>query len=428
MFSAIVDNRQDLLPLVKFKYLLSAVNGSAFYMIKDFPLTAENYAKALNLLKKRFDNPRLTVDRLIASIFNLTKINTESAEVLQTMLDKSISAIKALENINYRLDTRLDTLSNAIIVRIIKSKLDSKSRELFESKDLNHTFEELRDFLEVRIPVLESIGKAKPRTAEKVKVAIKTCANTNKRRASFITTFSSPLIIPSSSLSSSPSNTPTYPSSHGRHYLNRWENFESKDQPKVPTSSPRTTQSLTTETSSKEPEVANISTCRDHKVLPTASVIVHSANGHKHIIRVMLDNCRTDHFATKSCVAKLGLKTKPISLLITGIGCSQTTSSAITEYQIQPRISSYSSLVVANVEEKITLPLPPLKIHSNIENWVRSQGLPISDEAFASTKPIEMLLGVDLFFKILENESIAIPGYKLNLVATKLGWIVAGSS
>ncbi|MBP1527527.1 MAG: DUF1759 domain-containing protein, partial [Spiroplasma ixodetis] len=115
MFSALVDSRSDLPSLVKFQYLLGAVRGNAFDMIKDLPLTVENYIEALALLKKRFDNPRLTVDRLISSIFDLPQISAESAEALRSMLDKTVAAVKALGNINYS----LDKLADAIVVRIL---------------------------------------------------------------------------------------------------------------------------------------------------------------------------------------------------------------------------------------------------------------------------------------------------------------------
>lgn len=176
-----------------------------------------------------------------------------------------------------------------------------------------------------------------------------------------------------------------------------------------------------------EPIVTNIVASGTHKVLPTASVLIKDQKGRDVTVRVILDNCSTDNIVTKACVKKLGLETQPFFSPVTGIGCSQTPSSELAKYSFQSKTSSFASFVTATVVEKITTSLPSVTVDQGIQRWVRKQGLPITDSDFAQTKQIDMLLGVEIFFEILENQIIAIPRSKLKFIATKLGWIVAGS-
>ncbi len=172
LFTSLVHNRIELSPLVKFQYLMGALKDRALDIVKDFPLTGENYTEAFELLKRRYDNPRLHVDRLLSNLFALPQLNVESADGIRTIVDKSNSIIKALANLNYP----LDKLSNVIVVCTLTRKLDAHTKELYESSAKEHTFDELRIFLENRIPILESLGKRKAAVKQPA-----TAASTSKK-------------------------------------------------------------------------------------------------------------------------------------------------------------------------------------------------------------------------------------------------------
>jgi len=64
-------NREQLSSIDKFYHLRNCLKGPALDTIGDFPITGENYAKALEKLKARYDKPALIFVETILAIFKL---------------------------------------------------------------------------------------------------------------------------------------------------------------------------------------------------------------------------------------------------------------------------------------------------------------------------------------------------------------------
>lgn len=88
-FKATVDTNSLLANnnVQKFYYLFSALSGAAAQVIDSLQVTVENYSIALELLKRRFENKRLTIHYHVHELFNLTPIVKESSELLRVLLD-----------------------------------------------------------------------------------------------------------------------------------------------------------------------------------------------------------------------------------------------------------------------------------------------------------------------------------------------------
>jgi len=99
LFKALVDSDASLTNVQKFYYLQSVLKDNAAQVIHSLEVTGENYPIALELLRSRFENKRLTTRHHVRALFNLPQIVKESAGPLRALSDelcKNLRALKAL--------------------------------------------------------------------------------------------------------------------------------------------------------------------------------------------------------------------------------------------------------------------------------------------------------------------------------------------
>lgn len=70
------------------------------------------------------DNKRINVRLFLQNLYNLPSVSVDSASSLREILNKVIVNVRALENLDYQ----RGKLSNELLVQLIVSKLDSKTR------------------------------------------------------------------------------------------------------------------------------------------------------------------------------------------------------------------------------------------------------------------------------------------------------------
>ena len=96
-FEASVHSRNDLSPVQKFQYLNSYLVKAAKKCVEGFPLTNDNYAEALDLLKTRYGNPQLVISAHMAKIMQIEKITRDrNTTELRNLLDTVESHVRSL--------------------------------------------------------------------------------------------------------------------------------------------------------------------------------------------------------------------------------------------------------------------------------------------------------------------------------------------
>lgn len=123
-FNALVDDNVNLDAVQKFHYLKSALSGSAAQAVHLLQITNENYHIALELLIKRFQNLRLTIQHHVHELFNIPLIPKESAESLRALADNFQRHLRVLQQLKEPTD-KWDTL----IIYLITSKLDPVTKK-----------------------------------------------------------------------------------------------------------------------------------------------------------------------------------------------------------------------------------------------------------------------------------------------------------
>ncbi|XP_017491676.1 PREDICTED: uncharacterized protein LOC108379835 [Rhagoletis zephyria] len=97
MFHVIVDQEPVLTNIEKFQHLRSCLSGVALDAIRSLEISAENYEKAVKLLKVRLDIKR--VQAHIKDIFGLKKVPDGSAVCLRELSGNISSHLRALQTI-----------------------------------------------------------------------------------------------------------------------------------------------------------------------------------------------------------------------------------------------------------------------------------------------------------------------------------------
>lgn len=154
IFKSLTDDMTSLTDAVKLHYLLSSLTGEALSLVAHLKITNENYTIALEILKKRYENRRVLIDRFVDIILGLPTINARS-DIRAHFITPLISAQSALNNLELPM-RECDYIFVSILVRKLKGEL----RSLFERRYGNisglPTLQNLISFLEEHARCVET--------------------------------------------------------------------------------------------------------------------------------------------------------------------------------------------------------------------------------------------------------------------------------
>ena len=163
-------------------------------------------------------------------------------------------------------------------------------------------------------------------------------------------------------------------------------------------------------------------------ILDTARVVLISNSDRKTEIRVLIDPCSQASFIIDSLAKKLKLDQHSCNVPVSGIGSTPTqTARSEASVLISPRIDStkrwkLQALVLPRLTEYQS---PPEMVCHDLSFVL---ALHLADPQLSSKEPIEMVLGVDAYTKIILSGLRKAPDEELIAQETALGWIVTGSS
>lgn len=139
----------------RFRYLKSHLAGEPAKIVQHLPLKKGSYKRAMELLTKRYDNPRAIINANFRRLFGLAAPNAESLEFLRDMLNKTNECIATLNGYNIRTKSW-----DSILIFILSQRLDANSIQHWEEKIQGRKtvpkLSEFTDFLDIRISILET--------------------------------------------------------------------------------------------------------------------------------------------------------------------------------------------------------------------------------------------------------------------------------
>ncbi|XP_070526948.1 uncharacterized protein [Cardiocondyla obscurior] len=484
LFQSIISKDAILGDVEKLHYLKGCLKGEAEQMVRNIPMTSENYQRVWDFLEEHFANKRLLVRACFASLTSMPKMKAEFLPDLRKLFHMMLQTVGTLEGIERPI------ADSDLFVHFITELLDPRSRREWETliscTSDPPTYEELKTFLEGRLRTLEAlhpvpgnferfqqkststttsrgqrqsyIGKASPTSPEKRSSRCVLCSGpqyilscpefakkgpkARRDYASFRQLCFN--CFGQHRLATCPSTRSCAICGQRHHNTIHEACVSSPDsgaggQRTTAGAKPTTTISTTptstqpsTTVASTQPREASVLHLRNDLslhvtiLLATARIYVKNRYGQEILVRALIDPGSEVSIISESLAQKLRLPRQPATTAIFGIGGTKSGQAhgCITLDITSSTRSAYKLKVSVFVLPRVSLNSERSVQLSN--HWPRLQGLELADPNFQDSDPVEIILGAAVHAFIIEDGLRK--GNRNSPVAQKtaLGWILSG--
>lgn len=428
LFTALVHNT-SLSDVQKLHYLKTSVAGEAEMLLRHIQITDSNYTQAWEILKGRFGNKKMIANSILKRLFSQKKVTNQSASQIKTLLDTTTECLNGLNNLKVATDSW-----DPIIVFLVSQKMDTESLKSWEEHSHNEdsdkmaTWRDLQKFLETKFRTLELITSEPSSVRERPQThkSFHTMAEESEEDTCQIT--------------HARVNSRSCVYCNGDHYMyhckefakqtveHRQEFVKKNNLCRVCHKKHHSLLHRARETNIQpEPTITTAHFSNQQPstqvLLATAQVQMESDDGAVHTLRALIDQGSEASFVSARVVDLLRLRKTDINGVASGVGeGTKIPLKHLVEIKIK---SSYTNKVVnvtAYVLKTISTKLPSKDI---IMNWQILQTLNLADPTYNTPGKIDILLGAEVFCKIIEEGLIKLPD---GVVAQKtmLGWILSG--
>ncbi|XP_073841380.1 uncharacterized protein [Musca autumnalis] len=457
MFNTVIDNDNDLSKIEKFQHLRVSVTGAALDTISSLDPTEENYDKALELLRNRFDNKLFNFQAHIRENFGLKSVDKGSAGSLRQLSDKLNSHMRALQSI-----CKQEEIADGFLIYLVTSKLDAKSQAKWE-EDLPSnklpTWSSLASFLERRCRMLENLESSMG--VSNSKVSKKWSSSGRSALVASATPSSTCAFCDSQDhyITGCPGSGNLSPSirfkeakklqlclnclkkghmlkkckssrcricSSKHHSMLHMDNVTSDTSVHL---LPQQTVPVTKNSSQSALVSSSMSTILEapsntNVLLATAVVLVKSNFGEFIPYRALLDSASQLNFITRRAANQLHLKVNNSSVTVSGIGSGNFVADKSVDLTMKPRHGDFATSFVAVVVPTIT-DYQPISI-PNVSSSNLPPNIKLADPNFGQHGRIDILIGAGLFFDLLCVGQIRLNSEYPLLPKTVLGWVASG--
>lgn len=111
--------------------------------------------------------------------------------------------------------------------------------------------------------------------------------------------------------------------------------------------------------------------------------------------------------------------------MLSGVGCQQSNKTkGLIHLTLNCPLDQSEFSLSAHILPKLTAPLPSMNFEKT--SWPHLYGLKLADEDYKTPGPIDVILGADVYYQIIEDGLIK--GDEKSPIAqlTKFGWIISG--
>ncbi|XP_072395063.1 uncharacterized protein [Diabrotica undecimpunctata] len=440
-YDSLIHKNPSINSIQKFHYLRAFLGGEAAQVISSLEISAANYDIAWNLLCERFANTRLLIYNHTKALFDLQPVPKESSTHLRQLIDNVSKNLRSLESLQQPVHS-WDTL----LIFMIASKLHALTAREWESyrsgSDLP-TFEEMIAFLKGKADLLEKL--------EVSKVTYKSDRQSKFSRQ------------PQSFLSFNRKACTFCKEDHKIYNCAKFLGASTQERIKHARDSKLCTNCLysghfssnckygackkckakhhsllhldkqsvhTTDTNQQvesEPEHQVSLSAHSNvaqSILSTAVVQIFDKNGRVHQCRALLDCGSQSNLITRELAHKLALSRSEVNISIVGIGHAVSNIRSKCTAKIQSRQSSFSTSLSCLVVNSICDRIPAYSF--DIGNLDIPRHLRLADPDFHVASKIDILIGVDTFWKILCVGQFSLGPSAPVMQKTRFGWIVSG--
>lgn len=477
LFEASVNNNSSLTETEKFQYLVSCLQNEPLNLIKNLPITSENYEVAWNILKQRYQNSRKIITYHANNIIDLPNVSNQSPKHLRSFITGYQENMQAL------LALKFDVKKNSLIlVTLILRKLDGDLRKKFEDgrgdAQKMPDIQEIITFLENECVHMEAADLShKPsnfatRPNSNMKQSLQNVAKPS--RTVLIASSSKPSVVCKFCGKSnhsvyrctefhalSPRNKIDFVKknqycfnclgtahtikncksknvcSHCGKKHHSWLHLSNSTSPSVPTQysanrepHPGPSQLSKTVLTTSNDVVALSQNRKPHTtvLLGTALVLVSAMNGTSLVFRAVVDSA-----SMITCISENAARL----LSLTRYFDQRNTVDGLSSCEIKTKgvssinISNLSGNQVARnhpvvILDKITSNLPHTHVPDEIKE--KFKNLVLADPTFNLPSPVDLLIGADLFVKIITGERVVFKDNFPSALNSVFGYLIIGAT
>ena len=136
-------------------------------------------------------------------------------------------------------------------------------------------------------------------------------------------------------------------------------------------------------------------------LLATVALYVSGADGVLHPATAVLDSGSSINLIERSFARRLGLPQHAITAHIQCVDGARVKPHGSIQLAIESMVTSWKTNVQALVVDSITHELPATSFST--ANWNIPKGMPLADPRFSHSKPVDLLLGAELFYSCLRQ-------------------------
>ncbi|XP_053698881.1 uncharacterized protein LOC128745834 [Sabethes cyaneus] len=455
---------------VKLQYLLSHLDGDAKKLVSAFAITDANYIQVWRKLNEYYDKKKYTVAALVKEFIKQPPVTIPSLVALRKLVTTSDEVIRQLKALGEAYENR-----DPWLIHLLLDKLDRETRTQWAQKlvDIeNPSFSEFLTFLERRCDALETcvlftkkgndtVKKESDRRSDTKSAlsgkpiqsfhtstqlscpncqqahTIYQCASFKEMAAGDRRDFvqKSKLCfncLRATHVSKNCNSTTNCQNCHQRHHTLLCQNATSlvhfaqqteiseNEQEALPVMSKQESTLTSYATSIRANYSRNF-----ESLLPTAVIKVLGKNNVFHEVRALVDSACMSSLITKQAFQRLGLNRRNANVLVSGINSGKPSR---TEGAVTLQISSrFNDVIVITVEALILNRLvPDQPAHKFDVDFCNLRGASLADPNFNNSCKVDLLLGIEVFFSILEPGQLMDPrGYPIAQNSI-FGYLVGG--
>uniref|UniRef100_A0A8D8WAG5 Integrase catalytic domain-containing protein n=1 Tax=Cacopsylla melanoneura TaxID=428564 RepID=A0A8D8WAG5_9HEMI len=452
-FKTMIHENQTLSTEQKVQYLVSKLKDGALNICSGIPAVAANYNAIWDSLLERYQDPRSMAAHYMDVILNFKPIKFECKDMYSKFIDQVGSAVLALKAL------KIADLSEYILYSLSVKKLEVNLCRRFESKILASKsmpkFTDLLNFVKDETRIMErtdsqgrempvkktavasNVFSFKPNkfqsnkpvslvSAEHKKGSVSLVSDEHKKGSCLSCKESHSLyscpdfntmkpdermgfakthklcfncLSPNHSVLSCSNKTSCKKCNYRHHTMLHLDSYKAAAPSREPHSS---------DTHGNSEVAAVVSCCssdlqvtKNTVLLSTIKVNILDQYGMPQPVRMLLDSASMSHFITTSCCSKLGIKFKPASLEVGGIGGIASKAKGMTSFSFTSRYDSQKSFIVSEalVVDKITNKLPVCPV--DVDQLSHLKDLSLSDDTFHIPDKIDGLIGAELFSDLI---------------------------
>lgn len=463
LFISLVHENSSLSDVQKLHYLKTSLKGESESLLQHIQVVGNNYSTAWDILNTRYGNKRLIVNNIMKRLFNQKKMTAPSAAQLKSLVDTTTECLNNLNNLKVSIDSW-----DLIIIHLLVQKLDSETHkdweqhvsdrdESDESEELP-TWKQLRKFMETKFRTLELVTT---NTSQTKQIKDRTChvATPTTEKVCIMCSENHTLCHCREFIKMEPTERTEYVKNkhlcfnclapghsvlkcklpvscricHRRHHslLHDTKNTEPAASTGVSKSQPLASQHAVEEEEEEEVQVnttiaSQLTTKQGVALLATAVVEATNEHGLTIPLRALIDQGSQATFISEKATQLLKLNHQPVKGNVVGIGSTKTKIKHAVKLQLRSKCNrSFKLPIQAYVMSKqLTTKIPAKTIPT--KHWPHLKGLRLADPTYFQSGKIDILLGVQEYAQIIQQDLIKGPPGTPCAQNTSLGWILFG--